>query len=205
MKSGTSNKIALAFAGILAVLVLFLGVGFAHANPGFFSQMAATSDPTFTALGNPSTSTTSYIHAGGVATTTLTADVSTNKGTKADSAMVYLIVNATSTANISSPVIKARVEYSYDNLDWYPESAELSTLSTTTVMTGTYKERSFTLATSTTDYGGSGSVAAPTSTTMYAFKVDTPARYVRVKFYSPAPQAARLAIWAAIQPWKEAN
>lgn len=140
------------------------------------------------------TTTVAYMTPG-TATTTLTSDLYfSSSNTKASGALVAFQYTASS----SAAALKARVEYSDDGIDWYPESVELNTVATTTLMTTTFREYSWSNFATTTDYGGSGTA----SRIHQSFSVETPTRYVRVKFYVPAG-AGNGALWASLTPNKE--
>lgn len=196
----TIRKQYLGFAAVVVALFagLFLFVSKTYANPSDFTPACVQTGQTSTATNTA----TGYITLG-VGTTTTQCDTyyAGTRITKAEKATVFFQVQATTTAPV---IIKARVEYSMDNNDWYAASVPVSSFSTTTAMTGNMSELSFQLASSTFsgDMGGTGVNGGQTSTSTFfqSFTIDTPARYVRVKFYGLNGKAA---IWSVIQPWKE--
>lgn len=179
------KKINYFLFAVFVLLGLYTGTTQVKANP---SQIAPTAQ-TATA-----STTVAYITAGN-ATTTLSYDAYGNgQYTKADRALLVFQYTASST----NPKLNARVEYSVDNIDWYPQSAALNTSATTTVLTGTFAEYQWNMATSTGDFAGSGNA----NRLHQSVAIEMPTRYVRVKFYSPIG-GGNGALWAQIIPSKE--
>lgn len=181
---------------MFATVFMLLNPSKAFANPSKFSPPVVTATAT----------TTRTFMTFGVGTTTLTLDTyyptTLADNTKVDSALVLFQVNASST--ISSPKINVAVEYSYDNIDWYPQTAALNSLASTTIQTGNYADYQFNIATSTTNrLGGTASTTAnATDYQLFSLAIPTPTRYVRVVFYSPSG-GGKIDFWGSMQPVKE--
>lgn len=202
-KQNILGKVGIVGVFVLALLVLMASYQVTNANPSVFNPPAyitgltsATTSPKFITFG--------------VGTSTVTLDVvypnTLGLNSKADKAIVLFQFDATTT--ISSPVVNMRVEYSQDNVDWYPASAEVVANATTTQL-GFYATYQIAIATTTasTDFGGSGFVGNTTSslassTSMFSKLIDTPTRYVRVIFTMPSG-GGKGAVWASLQPWRE--
>lgn len=139
------------------------------------------------------TTTHSYLRAG-YGTTTLTVDQCAQSDIAADSALLLLQITGTSTA----PTLDMRVEYSADKIDWYPASAPLATLATSTQITGDSATTKLILANATTDYGGTG-----TATRFHrSMEIPMHTRYARVVFTMPAG-SAQAALWAELVSRRE--
>lgn len=157
----------------IAILLYSYQPQFAGANPSEFCRDSVSS--TFA-----STSVT-YITAGR-ATTTLTFTNCNNKIYSTDSAVVLGIFQASTTA----PQIKTRVEFSPNNIDWYPDNssfyvpATAINIASTTVQTTPFHENLFVLST-TTDNGGTGL----SNQVYFSLNVPTPTKFTRVIFYMP--------------------
>lgn len=182
--------------GFCVALVLLSFAQIAAANPSDFPPAAYCSGCT-----NATTSGQFLSSGVGTSTATLDAYYSGTRNTKAEKAIVLFQLDATST--VSSPTVKARVEYSMDCVEYFPASNALASNSTTTPYTGTFSELSFTLA-SSTDMGGTGGINAPTTTFTQSFAIDTPTRCTRVKAYGVSG-GGRGNLWMMIQPAKERN
>lgn len=199
------HKILIAWVAAILLFAVFAGI--AHANPSFWPRFRTTG------TGSTATTTVNYIKFG-IGTTTIVYDSfnPNDASLKADSALVVFQFTATTT--IATPKMNARVEYALDTgtncqvtpraCDWYPASAAVnSSPATTTIMTGNFADMQFSLATSTTDQGGSSFYnSGATSTIMQSFAIDTPTRFVRVKFYMPSG-GGNGSLWAAIQAAKQ--
>lgn len=173
--------IALILTALTAIAIWFMNAPNANANPSTGGTPAV------------STATTSSVYmTAGTATTTRTLDATQGRTLpKADNALVVFQYTATNTAAI----LKARVEDSYDGIDWYPRAAATNANATTTVMTEAFSELSFRMATGT-DFGGSGSATR----IHQSFQITVPSNYVRVVFYGGSGVGA---LWANIYPVKE--
>ena len=97
-----------------------------------------------------------------------------------------------------------RLEYSDDNIDWYPLAVPTTVVATTTPVTR-FNEYVFTLENSTSGISGD-QLGSGTATRLHqAIKVeDIPTRYIRAKFYVPTG-SVNGALWAQILPTKEAK
>lgn len=184
------KKIALYIAGLATGIAAILGIATVLANPPYFTRCATSGCPLVTV----STSTQAYF-TGGTGTTTLTYDafIPNSNGaptslTGNDTALFMVQVTASGT----TPILKARVEHSQDNIDWYPENTPLNSLATTTLLAGNFSDNQFFFATSTIngDFGGSGNasttVIAITPRQHASLVITTPTRYTRVKMYAPS-------------------
>jgi hypothetical protein len=146
----------------ILIVVFALGTKTVSANLAYFLRVESAT----------ATSTLSYMTPG-TATTTISID---GGASALDSALLTFQYTASGTA----PVLKARVEYSSDKIDWYPQMTAIGQATTTLIATP-FLEYSFTLST-TTDNGGSGTSARVHG----SLDIPTPTRYTRVKFYVPA-------------------
>ncbi len=156
--------------GVVSILFLAgVGLGFANhtsANPAEYC-INSTADSTSTVVAMSA----------GAATTTLTLTNCASSPTT-DGAYVqfqYLVTSASNTAKLV-----ARVEHSQNKVDWYSESNPVTSLATSTVLSGDSASFFFNLA-STTDAGGSGTVQR----LHRAFSINTPTKYTRVIFTVP--------------------
>lgn len=174
MKSHSFSLWAIgAFAAVAFALVAgFLAIPHpASANPSTFCY-----DQTSNSTTTPTAMTP------GTATTTLTT-TNCAGATALDSAEVEIQYTTTATA----PVLKMRIEDSFDGIDWYPDNG-ISFLpalpsagqASTTIATTPFREYSFTVST-TTDNGGSGT----SSRVHLSFPIAIRAPYTRLKFYIP--------------------
>ncbi len=187
------KKIIIGIATLLTIMGI--GSGIALANPTFFPTGAQT---------NVATTTYNAISAG-TATSTITLDAYANGN---NTQITQALVEIQFTASTSAPTMKARVEYSDDNIDWYPQNAPLA-VATTSLVTNPFSEYQFNFGTSTFagDFGGTGVAsttigASPNARIHQSLLVATPLRFTRVKFYIPASGGSG-SLWARIQPWKE--
>lgn len=104
--------------GVALVLVAMLATGqisglinVARAAISDFSRPCSTAD---------ATSTLRYMTPG-TATTTLPCAIGATHRSANDTVRLQIQVTATSTG-VVAPTVNARVEYSYDNIDWYPDA-----------------------------------------------------------------------------------
>lgn len=181
------------FFGVVFAVALFFGTAIvAMANPSFFmvgSQTATAS------------STLAYMTPG-TATTTLPAldTYAPGTNTKANGAFLAFQYTASGTA----PVLNARVEYSNNNQDWYPDGftyvPEGPTYATTTIMTTPAHNYSWTLSTTTEAIGSGTATRVHQSLAL----TEIPARYVRVIFTVPQG-GGNGGLWAVLVPFKERN
>lgn len=182
---------------VAAVLLGMFGVGtIVHANPTFYPAGKALND----------TATTSfYTMSAGTATATISYDAFAN-GNNTQSTNALLVIQFT--ASTSAPTLKARVEYSEDNIDWYPSNLAI-TVATTSLIANPFSEYQFNFGTSTFagDFGGTGVASttfgtSPNARIHQSLVIPTPLRYTRVKLYIPVSGGSG-SLWAKILPWKE--
>lgn len=159
------QRIAIITAVIIGLSVV---AGVAHANPSYFAPGVSTA---------AATSTLSFMTAGTATSTTPTYDsYSDGSNQKADGATLLEQLTGSTTAT----TMKASIEESADNIDWYVESA------TTTTALGTKQ----------------GGVSGLSSTTLWSIPFTPRLRYARVVFTIPAG-SVNGAVWGAIVPSKE--
>ena len=190
----------LKITGIIAGMVLFAVFAmtqYSFANPSKFSPPVSTATAT----------TSQQYMTFGVGTTTLTFDsyysTTFSDFTKTDEAL--LLFQFYSTSTVSIPIVNVAVEYSNDGVDWYPETRTTTANASSSVMTGTYADYQFPIATSTLstrNYGTASTTPLATSFNLKSLKVDTPTRYIRFVFYMPSG-GGKGALWASVQPVKE--
>ena len=165
----------------ISLIVIALTAGIAYANPSVFNPAVVTA---------VATTTVAYITPG-TATTTLV--LPSLQGSKNDKALVTFQYTASTTA----VQLSARVESSFDNVEWYTQNVITTANATSTTMAD--QVYTFNMATSSIgDFGGSGTANRLTK----SFVVDTQAPYTRVKFYAPIG-GGNGALWASITPVKE--
>lgn len=167
---------------MLAVLAFALAPMFVHANPLRFPS--ATSFAT-------ATTSVSYFVGGTTATTTLvTYDTYSNNGVSGGGGSTQAMDKASLliqfAASSTSSVLRAKLEYSQDGIDWYGDSiispaSGYNSVSFDNVYTWT---------------------AGGTATSSKLVNVPTPLRYVRANFNIVGANGA---IWASIQPQKQSN
>jgi hypothetical protein len=180
----TYKKLILTLASVFAIfatVVTLTPSTKVNANPGVFNVMP----PLFT---KATTTAPWYSHLkAGFSTTTTQALDSYISGTNGvlDQGSASLLLTLTSTSTPAT--LKWRYEFSQDGIDWYPESVELSTNATTTVVVRDFKEYSWLFASST-----AGSASTTLGTSQKLVSVPTPTRFVRTVFYlaSGSPNAA---------------
>lgn len=173
---------------ISAILAIVFGSSQAFAMA---SQFIASSYGVGLTTGTIATTTYSWITPG-TGTTTVTMTVPTSASTKYDKAFIGFEVTATATPLNSK--LNARVESSWDGIDWYQNTVASSSVNVTGLM---QQELSFNIATSTS-FSDSGAI-----TRLHAgFFVETPTPYTRVVFYSPVG-GANLSLHVRAQPIKE--
>lgn len=184
-----------------ALAIVFCGVAFtAYADPLYFGANTSTAT---------ATSTIAFMTPG-TGTTTLTYDAfqynSTNGRFGSGRTSVndaILAFQYTGSSSVATTALNVRLEYSDDNVDWYPLSLETTTTATDTPMTR-YQEFQFIMddAHEATD----GVLGTSVGTRQHqALKVDDmPTRYVRAVFYVPAG-SVNGSLWAEWVPRKEIN
>ncbi len=178
--------------GVALVLVAMLATGqisglinVAKAAISDFSRPCSTADAT-----------------SGTATTTLPCPIGATHRSANDTVRLQIQVTATSTG-VVAPTVNARVEYSYDNIDWYPDAISSAGINqalgsagaTTTQMTSDLLlTRSLKIASSSSqDFGGSGTANRIHISTDLPVK----APYMRVIFTDPAA-GGNYGLWAQI-------
>lgn len=170
------------YISTFVALVLFAVAAFAftaYANPGYWGgkQQTATASTTLAYL-SP-----------GAATTTLTYDTFEFDSTKnvnksrTDAKDATLLFQYT--ASGTEPRLNVRLEYSNDNIDWYPLAVPTTAVATDTPVTR-FSEYQFAL--STTTAATDGNLGSGTAGRVHqALKIDDiPTRYIRAIFYVPA-------------------
>lgn len=175
-------------AAFIALIVLLSYSQIAYGNPLFVSPLTKTA---------AATTTTQYLVNGGAATTTVYKAAQSGDQFLPFKANALFQVTATTTVSVASSTLKARIEYSVDDLEWYPEPCALNANATTTLMNGNFCEYQWQYATST-DNGGSGSASVIYKT----LPVSVLAPFTRVKWYVPL-NATNVGLWAEIVPLKE--
>lgn len=155
------------------------------------SQFIASTYGVGTVTGTVATTTFSWITPG-TGTTTVVMQVPATVVGKYDSAYVGFEVTATSTPINSK--LEARIEYSWDGVDYYSDTVASSTGPVMGVM---QNELAFNIATSS-NYLSNG-----TTTRLHAgFFVQTPTPFTRVVFFSPIG-GANLSLHVRAQPIRE--
>lgn len=174
------KKIILFLAPILfvsMVVILLVQSKKADANPSFFLQDKSAA----------ASSTISYMTAG-TGTTTNAFDTQGDGGFPTDSAVLGIILHATSTGTVLNWKYEyadstANVDCSVTPLscDWFQERLSSAVIASTTVMLQSAPVYSWTFATSS----NAGGVSGITGTSTLMIDVPTPTRYVRVVFFLP--------------------
>lgn len=190
----TKLKTSLVLAALMC-LGLLIGIYLTYTN-----KVSVGAPSINTSYAQTSTATTSISYATpGTATSTLVYDASEVNGTNqtnsgnnwsAESALLLLDVNASSTAS----VFNVKYEFSTDNLDWYSDYTSSAT---------TTSNFNVTFATSTVGGVAAGAVKGINGTAnrnTYAFSVPTPVRYVRAII---SITGANGTFWGKIVPKKE--
>lgn len=181
------NKIK-GFGLLAALIVTVLSAPTVYATA---SQFMASTYGVGSSTGTSATTTYSWITPG-AGTTTVIMLASTAVTTKYDNAFIGFEVTATSAPQNSK--LNARIEYSWDGIDYYQDT---SASTTGPVMGVMQNELSFNIATSTS-FSDSG-----LATRLHAgFFVQTPTPYTRVVFYSPIG-GANLSLHVRAQPIKQ--
>lgn len=200
----------------MAVFILFAGT-FAVANPGFFSARIGI---------NGSTSTTSVAYmTPGTGTTTLTFDTwttSTSTTIIENNALkglnLAIQMHASSTRNNpTSTLLNWRIEYSSNNIDWYPElfRATTDSASSSIVLRG-FREYQMSIASTSASGGGVlGSTEETVTNGVREHKmIEIPVltRHVRVIFYlgnrmntNRGGSEKNGGVWAEFIPIRERN
>ncbi len=173
---------------IVALLAIIFGGTRAYAMA---SQFIASTYGVGTTVGTVSTTTVSWLTPG-TGTTTVTMSVPASISTKYDSAFIGFEVTATNTPLNSK--LEARVEYSWDGIDYYSDTIASSTGPVTGLMANEY---AFNIATST-NYLNNNNIARLHS----GFFIQTPTPYTRVVFFSPIG-GANLSLHVRAQPIKQ--
>ncbi len=111
------------------------------------------------------------------------------------------------TATSSATVIKFRIEYSTDNIDWYPISYQGTSNATTTALADNFTEYTWRPATTTLQDTGGTATTSPSGAGRFnqAMFINTYAQYTRVKFYMPyytsgVGTSTNAMLWAKISP-----
>lgn len=169
----------------------------AHANPLTLSGSWRTA---------AATSTVTYLTPG-LATTTLSFDTYTYaNGNPTPYKVDSGILEGQFTASTTGSGFRARVEFSEDNIDWYPENVNMLGQgnvenATSTSLFGSAAIYQFQMSTSTatTDgFPGTGNA----SRIHFSMPMRFPARYVRVVFWARAGDGNG-ALWAGVIPVKQ--
>lgn len=164
-----------------------VGAKYVEANPSFWS------------FGSTSTATTSPVYmTPGTGTTTVTIDNMSGGTYASDSAVVLMQITATSTTDSTAPILGVRIDGSYNGVDWYTQSNNITTTGTSTILTGFSGDYRINFASSTANLGAS----ATTSRVHESFKIDTPLRYTRAVFYAPIG-GGNMALWANLVAKKQ--
>lgn len=174
--TATQKLLGILVFGAVGFMVLYFSYQpqYASANPSQFcidSTAAATTTVTYMKPGL-ATTTLQFNNCGGSPPTDAI-----------DSALAQIIFQASTTA----PVLKARVEHSYNGIDWYPENDAMYvattpvSLASTTVQTTPFHDYSFTLSTTTTDTAGTGAF----NRVHVSLNVNTPTPYNRIIISMP--------------------
>lgn len=175
---------------IIAILIVGLvSVEVVKANSSRYISSAVC-----TTSGNLSTTSLRFITPG-TGTTTLPCNLEYVAGIGGGvSAMDSAILAVQYTASTTAPTLRMRTEISTDGIDWYPHKGFiLNSNATTTEISGTHAEYSWSVSTTTGDFAGSG-----TATRVHtSIPLTIPARWVRVKFYAPIG-TTNGALWAQI-------
>lgn len=179
-------KLTAIILGLVAVFVGALGIVQVKANPSF------TAAPVSTAA---ATTTLAFMSAG-TGTTTLTYN-SYSDGLLSIPDKALLVFQFT--ASTTNPQLLARVEYSDDNINWYPSSVAIS-VGTTTVQSGTFSDYRFSMSTTSSGgvFGGTGTAQR----IHQSLPINTYTQYTRVVFTIPAG-GSNGALWAELLPVKQ--
>ena len=168
------------------VAVLFAHTTSVKANPSLFDRKQSA----------PATTTLAYMGPG-TGTTTLAYDLTKSGQFGANSAVLLIQFNASST----NSTLAWKYEYAQgtgnadcvvnqDACDWYQSDAVLSSFATSTVHVRTFAENTWLFASSTI-----GSSINPIGTSTKMVEVPVPTRYVRVVYYMPVG-SLRGAVWS---------
>lgn len=185
--------------GFIAVAVLFATffIPQVHANPLILSGSWRTA---------AATTTVAYL-APGLATTTLSIDTyAYANGNPTPYRVDSGVLEGQFTASTTGSGFRARVEFSEDNIDWYPESVNMLGQgnvenATSTSLFGSpaiYSIVTSTTTANTDGFGGSGTAAR----IHFSMPMRFISRYVRVVFWSRAGDGNG-ALWAGVIPAKQ--
>lgn len=182
------KKISYTFIGFLVAIALGTA-GYAHANPSFFTSGVRTN--------SSASSTPSFMTPGtGTSTTPVYDSYLDGSNQSADSAVLLIqFIGSTTVAQVSTSL-----EYSQDNIDWYSDRLDNGATTTPTI-NGTINNSFVFSAQGNTPKA----VGGTSSTTLRAFMIKTPTRYIRAVSTLPIGGGSNGngAVWAQIVPSKE--